>query len=514
MSDQPRKDGSIKHSPAGIVALGQTGKTSHYGPTLNSPSRSVSIDTPVGCSAFALVYDPAPRAGVSCVFSAESIVVRTRYASPRIDREPEDERVTEQSQRAFRAVALQRAASPEQLDHLVGITKPFDWILTFVICLALAAALTWGVIGRIPTRAPGEGILISGGGRVVDAVSAAAGRLSSVDISVGDHVLQGQAVAQIVQTDIQEKHSSAVEVFHEREREHADLTAKIASELASKSQNFAKLETAFNQVIKATEQRIDYLTVDVKNLEDLMAKGLTTRRNLEDRRRDLTDAQQRKEDTQNEILKVRSQKTDLETQREHDIQQSEFKVNDARRQMDAAAGMLNQNTQVISPIAGRVLEVKVSAGSVLTVGTPVIAIESEGMKLEALVYIPAEGGKNVKPGMQVRIEPSTAKREEFGTMVGTIVTVSDFPITPQGMAAVLHNDSLVTRFTQKGAPYAARISLEQDPTTVSGYRWAVGKGPPIHLTSGTLTRAEVTTRRQRPLDLVLPLIKRLTGLDG
>jgi HlyD family secretion protein len=106
------------------------------------------------------------------------------------------------------------------------------------------------------------------------------------------------------------------------------------------------------------------------------------------------------------------------------------------------------------------------------------------------------------------------KREEFGTMVGTIVTVSDFPITPQGMAAVLHNDSLVTRFTQKGAPYAARISLEQDPTTVSGYRWAVGKGPPIRLTSGTLTRAEVTTRRQRPLDLVLPLIKRLTGLDG
>jgi HlyD family secretion protein len=422
--------------------------------------------------------------------------------------------VTEPSQRAFRAVALQRAASPEQLDHLVGITKPFDWILTFVICLALAAALTWGVIGRIPTRAPGEGILISGGGRVVDAVSAAAGRLSSVDISVGDHVLQGQAVAQIVQTDIQEKHSSAVEVFHEREREHADLTAKIASELESKSQNFAKLETAFDQVIKATEQRIDYLTVDVKNLEDLMAKGLTTRRNLEDRRRDLTDAQQRKQDTQNEILKVRSQKTDLETQREHDIQQSEFKLNDARRQMDAAAGMLNQNTQVISPIEGRVLEVKVSAGSVLAVGTPVVAIESEGMKLEALVYIPAEGGKNVKPGMQVRIEPSTVKREEFGTMVGTIVTVSDYPITPQGMAAVLHNDSLVTRFTQKGAPYAARISLEQDPTTVSGYRWAVGKGPPIHLTSGTLTRAEVTTRRQRPLDLVLPLIKRLTGIDG
>jgi phosphoketolase len=218
--------------------------------------------------------------------------------------------------------------------------------------------------------------------------------------------------------------------------------------------------------------------------------------------------------TQNEILKLRSQQTDLETQRERESQTSEFALNDARRQMDAAAGQLTQNTQIISPIEGRVLEVKISAGAVLAVGTPVIAIESEGRRLEALIYIPAERGKNVKLGMPVRIEPSTVKREEFGTMVGTVVTISDFPITPQGMAAVLHNDNLVTRFTKEGAAYAATVSLEQDADNVSGYRWAVGKGPPVRLTSGTLTRAEITTRRQRPIDLVVPLFRRLTGIDG
>jgi HlyD family secretion protein len=440
--------------------------------------------------------------------------VLVRCVPPRLGREPGDAGVTEVSQRAFRTVALQRAASPEQLDHLVSITRPFDWILAFVICLALAAALTWGVLGRIPTRVPAEGILVSDGGRVVDAVSDAAGQLSSISVSIGDHVLQGQPIAQIAQTDIQRRYTAAVEVFHEREREHADLTAKVASELASKSQNFAKLEAAFNQVVKATDQRIEYLTVDVKNLEGLLAKGYTTRRNVEDRRRELTDAQQRKEDTQNEILKLRSQQTDLETQRQREIQQSEFSLNDARRQMDTIAGTLNQNTQVVSPIEGRVLEIKVSAGSVLAVGTPVVAIESEGTKLQALIYIPTERGKNVKPGMQVRIEPNSVKREEFGTMVGTVTTVSDFPITPQGLAAVLHNDTLVGRFSHDGAPYAARVSLEQDATTPSGYRWAVGSGPPVRLSSGTLIRAEVTTRRQRPLDMVVPLVRRLTGIDG
>ena len=422
--------------------------------------------------------------------------------------------MTEASQRAFRAIAVQRALSPEQLDHLVSITRPFDWILTFVICLALAAALTWGLVGRIPTRVPAEGILVSDGGRVVDAVSDAAGQLSSISVSIGDHVLKGQPIAQIAQTDIQRRYSGAVEVFHEREREHADLTSKVASELASKGQNFAKLEAAFDQVIKATGQRIDYLTSDVKTLEDLLAKGYTTRRNVEDRRHELADAQQRREDTQNEILKLRSQKTDLETQREREIQQSEYRLNDARRQMDTIAATLNQNTQVVSPIRGRVLEIKVSAGSVLAVGTPVVAIESEGAKLEALVYIPTERGKNVKPGMQVRIEPNSVKREEFGTMVGTVMTVSDFPITPQGLTAVLHNETLVNRFSHDGAPYAARVSLEQDATTPSGYRWAVGTGPPVRLSSGTLIRAEVTTRRQRPLDMVVPLVRRLTGIDG
>jgi HlyD family secretion protein len=252
----------------------------------------------------------------------------------------------------------------------------------------------------------------------------------------------------------------------------------------------------------------------MKNLESLLAKGITTRRVVEERRRDLTDARQRREDAQNEVLKLRVQKTDLETQRRREVQESQFRLNDARRQVEQFAGELGRNTQVLSPISGRVLEIKVAPGSVLNVGTAVLAVETEGATLEAVIYIPADRGKTVKPGMEVRLEPSTVKREEFGTMVGTVVTVSDFPITPQGMAAVLHNDSLVTRFSRQGAPYAAAVRLARDERTVSGYRWAVGQGPALRLTSGTLTQAEITTREQRPLDLVVPMLKRLTGLAG
>ena len=417
------------------------------------------------------------------------------------------------SERIFRASALQRAASPEELDHLVGITKPSDWILTIVVAVSLAAAIVWGILGRIPSRVSGQGILV-GSGRVVDAVSAAEGRLASLSVSIGDHVARGQTIAQIAQTDIEQKYKNAAEVYKERQREHDDMEAKVTAELAAKADNFEKLEAAFNKVIDATNQRVQFLSTDVKNLEQLMAKGLTTRKILEDRRLELTEAQQRMTDSQNEILKLHAQKADLETQREHELQQAQFAANNARREMEALAGTLGLNSEVLSPIEGRVVEIKISTGSVLNIGTPVVLIEDEGAKLEAVVYIPSDQGKNVKAGLQVHVAPSTVKREEFGTMVGTVTSVSDFPVTPQGMAAVLHNDQLVKLFSHDGAPYAVSVSLQRDASTTSGYRWAVGKGPEIHLTSGTLAQAEITTRNRRPLDLVVPLIKKLTGIDG
>jgi HlyD family secretion protein len=418
------------------------------------------------------------------------------------------------SERIFRAAAIERLSSPEQLDQLVRITRPIDWAATLAIGLALIVVVVWSLIGRIATRAPGEGILIIGGGRVVDAVSVAAGRLESINVAVDDHVSQGQVIARIAQTDSEHRYNNAAEVYRERMREHSDLMATIDRELAAKAQSFSALEAGFQQTIRTTEKRVAYLTIVVGQLEGILAKGYVTKRNVDERTRELTDAEQRVTDAKTEILRLKTQILDLETQRERDRQQSLFRVNDARRQMEQLAGELERSSQVVSPIDGRVIEIMVSAGSVFAIGTPVIQIESEGLTLAAVVYIAVDRGKDVKPGMEVRIEPATVRREEFGSLIGTVRTISDFPMTPQGMLAVLHNDTLVSRFSRDGAPYAAVAELRRDDATPTGYRWSAGRGPSIRLTTGTLIRAEITTRERRPIDLVLPNIKRVTGLGG
>jgi HlyD family secretion protein len=419
-----------------------------------------------------------------------------------------------ESDKIFRAAAVERLSSPEQLDQLIEVTRPADWAAALAIGLAVVAVATWSVVGRIPTRIAGQGILVSDSGRVVDAVSAVAGRLASVEVSIGDKVTQGQIVARIAQTETEQRHRSAIEVLHERERERDELNAAIKRELEIKAANLAAQKSALEQVIDATQKRAAYLTEAVTSGESLNTRGLATRRELEDRRADLATTQQRIIDSQNEILRLEGAQRETEQQRELDRLAAQFKVNDARRQVDELAATIDRDSQLMSPIDGQVIEIKVSPGSVLAAGTPVVAIETEGSGLEAVVYIPADRGKTVQPGMEARVEPSTVKREEFGTMIGKVATISAFPMTPEGMAAVLHNEALVRIFSQEGAPYAVRIELARDERGTTGYRWSSGLGPPLRLSTGTLARAEVTTREQPPIDLVVPIMRRLSGIGG
>jgi HlyD family secretion protein len=418
------------------------------------------------------------------------------------------------SDKIFRAAAVERLSSPEQLDQLIEVARPADWVAALAVAAALIGVVSWSIIGRIPTRATGEGILVSESGRVVDAVSAVAGRLGAVEVAVGDRVARGQIVARVSQTETEQRYRSAIEALHERERERDELFGAIKRELEIKVANVAAQKSGLEQVMAAARKRIDFLTEAVAGGETLAARGLTTRKDLEDRRAELYATEQRITDSQNEIQRIEGQQREVESQRELDRLAAQVKVNEARRQMEQLAATLERDSQLTSPIDGDVIEIKVSPGGVLAAGTPVVAIEAAGTGLEAIIYVPADRGKTVQPGMEVQIEPSSVKREEFGAMIGKVATVSGFPVTPEGMAAVLHNDALVQRFSKEAAPYAVLVRLERNPGSATGYRWSSGPGPPIRLSTGTLARAEITTREQPPIDLVVPIMRRLSGIGG
>ena len=108
------------------------------------------------------------------------------------------------SKRLFRESALERLSSPEQLDQQLQVTSPKGWIALIALWSVLAAVIVWSIIGTVPTREEGQGIIVVGGGLQV-VVSPGKGRLRSIDVDVEDMVAPGDVIGAISQQTLEDE---------------------------------------------------------------------------------------------------------------------------------------------------------------------------------------------------------------------------------------------------------------------------------------------------------------------
>jgi HlyD family secretion protein len=421
--------------------------------------------------------------------------------------------LTHQNPGIFREAAIDRLSSPDQLDHLVGVVRPIDWVGAAAIALAMLAIVAWGFFGRVTTRIPGEGILVGAAGRVADAAAPAAGRLVSVGVAVGEQVRVGQGLAQLAQSDLDERRRAALATLQDRTLEYAQLAAADARQSRAEDASDAARKAGLGQALAAAEDHVSVLSRNVATTEGLVKQGLATQPDLDQMRVELSAARQRAIEARNAVLALGAERLDRQARRARDELAAQHRIDDARRDADQLSGTYARQTTVFSPISGRVVEIKAAPGAYLASGSPVAAVESGQVRLQALVYLPASAGKWVKPGMLARVEPATVRRDEYGSIIGHVVSISPYPATPEAMNGTLQNGDLVKRLAQGGAPYAAVVQLDVDPAAPSGYRWSSGRGPAVRLSSGTLVQAEIATRERRPVSLLLPLIRRVSGSD-
>src|SRR5947209_1829473 len=96
----------------------------------------------------------------------------------------------------FRKTALERLASPEQLDQLLQVTSPRGWLALTGLGLLVAAALVWSFFGTVTTTVEGQGILIRPEG-VTSVVAPQAGVVRSVLVRVGDMIYKDREVVRL-----------------------------------------------------------------------------------------------------------------------------------------------------------------------------------------------------------------------------------------------------------------------------------------------------------------------------
>lgn len=100
----------------------------------------------------------------------------------------------------YRKSALERMASPEQLDKALKVTSPLSWLSLGGVTLIIAVTVIWSVVGRIPVAMTTNGIIASPVN--TNAVyTENAGKVDSVYVSVGDEIHPGDEVALIEGSD-------------------------------------------------------------------------------------------------------------------------------------------------------------------------------------------------------------------------------------------------------------------------------------------------------------------------
>ncbi|MBB6637381.1 NHLP bacteriocin system secretion protein [Cohnella thailandensis] len=173
--------------------------------------------------------------------------------------------------------------------------------------------------------------------------------------------------------------------------------------------------------------------------------------------------------------------------------------------------LISERTRIVSPYDGRVLEVGAKKYDRLSAGVPVATLELDGGTqggLQTIMYIPAQVGKKITPGMEVSINPTSINKEEYGNLLGRVVSISEYPATQQSMMNTLGNEAFVRQLSVTGeALLEVRIEMLTDGSTPSGYRWSTKEGPPMKLDSGTPMTGSITLYKQKPITNVLPFIR-------
>ena len=411
----------------------------------------------------------------------------------------------------FRKVALERLSSPEQLDQLLQVTDPKGWMALGAVGAILLAALGWGVWGSIPSEANGEGILLRRGG-VSDLVAPSAGQIEDVQVSIGDVIAKGQPVATLRQDELVRQIADLEGKLADLRGELADRQRYSRQQKTLRSRDLEQQRENLENGIHTLEGEIEILRQRKAVQEELLKDGLATRRDVLMAQQEINAKTDQLQAKRLELNGLESKGLEAVQQLSQELETRERSLKDLESQVRELRAKLAQNEQILSPHAGRVLEVLVDRGAVIAPGSSILSLEETSEDLVAVLFVPASAGKRVRPGMAVQVAPSTVKREEFGAILGEVTAAAAFPATQRGMNRLLGNEALVAKLMEAGPLIQVTVALEKDRSTPTGYRWSSSRGPTQEISSGTLAAGGIIVQEDRPISLVIPTLREKLGI--
>jgi HlyD family secretion protein len=474
-----------------------------------------------------------------------------------------------QSTNLFRAEALAHVAIPERVDMLMQVTRPRSWLPLLCLTLVLFLGVLWSIFGRIPINVSGRGILIRPG-KVLGFQAPAPGQLQSLNVHVGDVVQKGSVLAVLDQASLRkqlEQERAKLEAMKaeygavaELQKERAALEKSILTE---RRQDLAKR-------IEETRTIADRLReTHLKSIDDQRSniqRGLELAKRITGLKKQLLERTERlrnqnagsKEEiaeAEYQYLQVLTHEIDLQGQlqqldlRTQQTQDSYLDKMDKISQLTSQSGeyamlerKLEQQTlelsvthrlairaveqqaahlallveregRIVSEYNGRVLEITAAVGQVLAAGNKIgtLVEEDESAPMVCLAFFNVKNGKQAAAGMRTQIAPDPIQRERYGSMTGTVRSVTPFAVSNEAAVNSIGNTEMAKSLTSQERQMEVIIDLRVDPATTSGYAWTSSRGPEAEMTPGTTATVQITVERRAPISFVLPFLHEWTG---
>ena len=412
----------------------------------------------------------------------------------------------------FREAAMRRLAATGQIDSGVALISPgrcFVLAATIVICLCVCAWAWKGAVLRIVSA---EGILAHPGGVFgVDAPDA--GQVIVIEVKPGDRVSAGQVLAKTANPLLAEQLRLAQDalVAAEREAQQSGFSRAAATRLEEEAVDRRRQD--LEHEIADLEGQIPFATEYAGNQQTLFEEGLGTKSAA-------VAARQRLVDVRSEIARRRTQYMQLGLDRfrsgaslEAAAAESRVRIAGLARGVEELRSKLAQSSTVVAPRDGQVVEIKSYAGAMVGPGTPIAALQPIDSPLEAVVYVPAQLAKRIEVGMEAQLAPGNTRPAEDGFLRGTVVSISQFPVSPVAVLRRFENEALTTSITARGPVTELRIGLRPDPTDASGYAWSSRRRARPAISTGGFCSARIVLGRERPAALVAPWLKEMVGVN-
>ncbi len=304
------------------------------------------------------------------------------------------------------------------------------------------------------------------------------------------------------------------DILNKLEEKYEKLEYQFKNDL---SLAFGTIQREKNEVkaqIKSLLVKIQNIKHKIFNQKKLHKKGLITYQTL-------LKSEELLVKTENDLRKVKNvlvlknvEAFGKKRAREDKLENLKQSILSEKRDLRELVKNLKLENEIKSTYDGKIFEIAVSQGSIIDSGTNIAVIEKNSDKndLEVVFFVSAMKGKMIKKDFVAQVSPSVVKKEEFGFIQSSVRYVSSFPATRDALMNILNNSELVNSYLKNGPPIVIYAKLEKNSETFSGFKWSSSKGPDIHITSGTLSLVEVTVKRQAPITLVIPMIKKGLGL--